>query len=388
MSFRPIKVAILGAGGIAAIHIDGYLQFPELCQITAVCDLFTDKAQKLIDDYKLSASAYKTLDEVLDKADVDAVSICLPPETHCDAAVKALSAGRHVLCEKPMAASLEECDQMIAAAKESGKLLSVVCQNRFKTPMQKVKTLIDTEAAGKVLFATVNSLWWRGQNYYDIWWRGTWEKEGGGCVTSHAVHHLDLLQWMIGMPRRVTAVIANVAHGNSECEDVGMAILEYGDKVAQITASVVSHGEEQEIIFQCEKGRLMIPWDPMANKAMPNGFPETDDDALQALKEAYSGLKELAIQDHPAQIHNFLKAIGGEEPLMIDGYEGRKTLELIIAIYQAACTHQPVKLPLDADSPFYRKESMNALMPHFHEKTKSIDNFTTSKITLPRDVGK
>ena len=385
---QQVKIAILGAGNIAAIHIEGYLQFPELCRVTAVCDLFADKAQKLADDYGLSAAVYKTLEEVLEKGDVDAVSICLPPETHCGAAVKALAAGKHVLCEKPMASSLEECDLMIAAAQKSGKHLSVVCQNRFKTPMRKVKTLIDREAAGKVLFATVNSLWWRGQNYYDLWWRGTWEKEGGGCVTSHAVHHIDLLQWMLGMPQKVTAVIANLAHFNSECEDVGMAILEYGGSIAQITASVLSHGEEQEMIFQCERGRMTIPWDPMANKTTANGFPETDEDALVSLRKAYAELEELDLQDHPAQIRNFLGAIRGEEFLLIDGCEGRKTIELIMAIYKAAVTHMPAELPLRPDDPFYRKDSIQALMPHFHEKTKSVDNFVQTKFTLPRDVGK
>ncbi len=388
MPHSPIRIAILGAGNIAAFHIAAYRQFPELCEITAVCDLFLDKAQKLADENGLHAPVFRTLEEAFQSAQVDAVSICLPPETHCEAAVKALSSGRHVLCEKPMAASLEECDKMIAAAEKSGKLLSVVCQNRFKTPMRKVKALIDCKAAGQVLFATVHSLWWRGANYYDLWWRGTWEKEGGGCMTSHAVHHLDLLQWMLGMPQKVTAVIANLAHGNSECEDVGVAILEYGDKLAQVTASVLSHGEEQELIFQCERGRLSIPWEPVADKTTANGFPQTDEAALQALKDAYAALEEPLLQDHPAQIKNFLNAICGAEPLLIDGLEGRKTIELIMAIYKSAATHLPAALPISPQDPFYRKESMQAAMPHFHEKAKSIDNFSSSRITLPRDVGK
>lgn len=388
MEKQPLKIAIMGAGAIAATHIQAYQQFPDLCQITAICDLFVDKAQKLADEHKLAASVYQTLDEALSQADFDAVSICLPPDAHCETAVTSLNAGKHVLCEKPMAASLEECDRMISAAQANGKLLSIVCQNRFKTPMQKVKALIDQQTAGRVLFAAVNSLWWRGANYYDIWWRGTWEKECGGSMTSHAVHHLDLLQWMLGMPKRITSVIANVGHDNSECEDVGMAILEYDDKIAQLTASLVSHGEAQDMTFQCEKGRLSIPWDPAVNKALGNGFPEADQQALESLQEAYANLAELSLENHPAQILNFLRAIQGEETLLIDGNAGRNTIELIMAIYRSAALRQPVMLPLTPDDPFYRKPSMNAIMPRFHEKTRSVDNFSTSKITFSRDVGK
>ena len=385
---EPIRIAVLGAGAIAATHLDAYLSFPELCQVSAVCDLFVEKAEQMVKERGLNARVFRTLEEALAGAEFDAVSICLPPDAHCETAVAALNAGKHVLCEKPMAASLEECDKMIEAARERGKLLSVVCQNRFKTPMQKVKQLIDAQAAGPVRFATIDSLWWRGANYYDIWWRGTWEKESGGCTTSHAVHHLDLLQWMLGMPKRVTAVIANVAHDNSECEDLGLAILEYGDKIAQVTASLVSHGEEQSMTFQCEKARLSIPWAPAANKALPNGFPQEDAEALEAIQQAYQSLQELPLENHPAQLKNFLRAIRGEEPLAIDGEEGRKTIELIMAIYRSAAMGQPVQLPLRKGDPFYRKASMNAIMPRFHQKTRSVDNFSTSKITFSRDVGK
>lgn len=383
MTHMPVNVAILGAGNISEIHVNSYLQFPSLCRIVAVCDMQVDKAQKLIDEYTLNARAYATVAEAL--ADADAVSICLPPQFHCQAAVEALAAGKHVLCEKPMASSLEECDRMIEAARDNDRLLSVICQSRFKTPIRKVKRLLDEKAAGEVLTASVNSLWWRGQQYYDLWWRGTWEKEGGGCVMNHAVHHLDLLHWMIGMPKRVTAVIKNVGHDNSQCEDVGMAILEYENMIAQLTASLVSHGEEQSIVFQCERGRIAFPWKPGANQAMPNGFPEADDEAVKALDARYEQLPALEITDHAAQIQNFLFAIEGSETLYVDGADGRNTIELIMAIYESAVTRKPVDLPLGSDHAIYRKDSFIAMMPRFHEKTKSVESFGNSHITLPRD---
>ena len=121
---------------------------------------------------------------------------CGSSREHAPIAIKALRAGKHVICEKPMAGSLEECDQMIKAADENGKLLSIVAQNRYKTPHMKTKQLLDAGAIGPVLFATINSFWWRGENYYDLWWRGTWEKEGGGVLVNQSVHQLDLLLWL------------------------------------------------------------------------------------------------------------------------------------------------------------------------------------------------
>ena len=202
------------------------------------------------------------------------------------------------------------------------------------------------------------------------------------------MHHIDLLLWMMGMPRQVTAVIANVGHYNSECEDLGVAILEYGDKLAHLSCSLVSHGEEQKLVFQCERGRLSLPWDPVVNRAIPNGFPEPDPEGTAALDAAYNSLSPIPVEDHAAQLLNFLKAISGEEALAIDGQEGRKAIELIAGIYESSVTRQPVKLPLDKASPWYTKAGIVSHMPRFYQKTRSVDNFSVSTITLSRDMGK
>lgn len=117
--------------------------------------------------------------------------------------------------------------------------------------------------------------------------------EGGGCFTSHSVHHIDLLQWMMGMPDSVMACMKNVGHHNSELEDVGVAVFNYPHAMAQITTSIVDHGEKQELIFQTDKGKLSIPWEPASSRAMPNGFPEEDRSALEQLERAYLAIPEM-----------------------------------------------------------------------------------------------
>lgn len=382
-----IRIGIIGAGAIAQVHVDAYLKFPTRCEIRAVCDSYIDKAQSLIVKAGLkNAKAYQELDELISLRDIDAVSICLPPNSHAEVSIKALNAGKNVLVEKPMAPSLVECDEMIAAAEKNGKVLSPVSQNRFKTPNSRVKTMLQDGIAGKVLYAAINSLWWRGSNYYDIWWRGTWNNECGGCVTSHAVHHIDLLLWMLGMPDRVTGVIANVGHDNSECEDLGMAIFEYPEMLAQFTSSLVNHDEEQELIFQTERGRLSVPWITAASKALPNGFPQEDTEAKESLQKHYESIPALIHEGHPAQIENFLDAIEGTQSLAITGRDGRAAIELIMAIYKSSLIRQPVLLPIPKGDTFYSRD-MAQVMPRFRQKTRNVENFIPTEITLGRDVG-
>ena len=383
-----LKIGIIGAGAIAAIHIDSYLQFGAACRVTAVCDRFADKAEKLIQEKSLDAKAYGDYRKLLDDPEIDAVSICLPPSMHCSVAVDALEAHKHVLVEKPMASSLSECDHMIEAARRSGRLLSVVSQNRFRTPIVKVKSILEDGDIGRILFADFHSMWWRGQMYYDLWWRGTWEKECGGCLMSQAVHYIDLMYMLFGMPKQVTGHIANINHENSECEDLAFALFQYEHLVVSFTSSLVSHGEKQDITIDGEKASIGIPWNVSAASPLPNGFPEKNVQTEDDLNRKYDSLPPLELEGHPAQIWNFLRAILGQEKLLIDGAEGRHILELILAVYKSAATGQRVSLPIPKGDAFYEKENMVNSMPHFHKKTKSIDNFSTSQITLGSDMGR
>ncbi|MCL2031420.1 MAG: Gfo/Idh/MocA family oxidoreductase, partial [Oscillospiraceae bacterium] len=250
-----LNIAVVGTGNISRLHIEGYLAFPERCRIAALCDIAPEKAHEKKRAYGLDgAKVYASHRDLLADGGLDIVSVCTPPFCHAEIAADALNAGVNVLGEKPMASSLEECDAMLAAERKSGKILSVVAQNRFRDPIKNLKAALDSGLAGRVTHAQVDSYWWRGHSYYDLWWRGRWDREGGGCTLNHAVHHIDMLLWMLGEPQAVTAVLSNAAHGNAEVEDISLAALQYpGGTLAQITSSVIHHGEEQQLIFQCER---------------------------------------------------------------------------------------------------------------------------------------
>lgn len=381
-----LKVAIIGAGNISPAHIEGYLRFPERCRIVAVCDIFEEKAERRIADFGLTdAKAYKDYKELLE-LDIDLVSVCTPPYTHAPMAIDFLRADKHVLVEKPMASSLQECDAMIAAARETGNILSVVAQNRFRTPMMKLKSVLDSGMMGDIVHAQVDSFWWRGHCYYDLWWRGTWEKEGGGCTLNHAVHHIDALLWMLGSPAEVQAIMANTSHDNAEVEDLSIALLRYPNgALGQLTSSVVHHGEEQQLIFQGRHARVSVPWKLYASVSKPNGFPERNPELERQIQELYDGLPEVVHEAHAGQIDNVLTAIETGAPVMIDGESGKETLQLIMAIYKSASTGEKVSLPLSAEDPFYTREGTMAHAIHFYEKKTSVDNLADAGITTGSD---
>ena len=270
-----IQVAIIGTGNIAHSHIHAWLLFPERAHIAAVVDIIPGKAQKFKEKYGLDCDVYLDHHDVLGREDISIMDVCTPPYVHAEISINGMKAGKNVICEKPMAPSLAECDEMIRVRDETGVKLSIIAQNRFRKPIRDLKALLDSGIAGPVRHATVNSLWWRGHCYYDLWWRGTWEKEGGGCTLNHAVHHIDMLGWMMGLPKRVTSVLANTAHDNAEVEDLSISILEYPGALASLTASVVDHGEEQTLVFQCEKAQLAAPFSTFASVSKPNGATRT-----------------------------------------------------------------------------------------------------------------
>ena len=365
-----IHIAIIGTGGISNAHIGAYLKFPERCKIVALVDIVPEKAEQMKARYGLTdARVYASHKDILGRDDIDLADVCTPPYVHASISIDCLRAGMNVVCEKPMAASLEECDAMIKARDESGKKLSIIAQNRFRQPIRNQKALLDSGIAGKVRSAQVDSFWWRGHCYYDLWWRGTWKTEGGGCTLNHAVHHIDMLLWMMGLPETVTSVLGNVAHDNAEVEDLSMSILRYPGALAQLTASVVHHGEEQQLVFQCEKAKIAAPFQCFASLSKPNGFPERNEALEKEIADFTAAQPRIRWEGHDGQLENVLTALETGGPVAIGGEDGRRTIELITAVYQSGATDQTVRLPISRDDPFYTVAGMMAHMPHFYEKT-------------------
>lgn len=378
-------VAVVGSGNIAPSHIEGLLAFPERCKIVALCDIYPEKSEALKKKYNLDCAVFDDHEKMLaSDVKIDIVHVCTPPYTHAEIAIHSMDAGKNVVVEKPMATCLAECDAMIEAEKRNGVTMGCIAQNRFRNPISKLKDMLDSGMAGKLRVAHVNSFWWRGHSYYDLWWRGLWEKEGGGCTLNHAVHHIDMINWIKGeLPQKVTSVLSNVMHDNAEVEDLSFSTLQYRDgSVAQVTASVVHHGEEQGLVMQCENAKMAAPWSCYASKSKENGFPNHDVELEAQLNARYEEIPDLPYEGHTGEINNYQSALEKGERPMITGVDGRNTVELITAIYKSGSLGQTVTLPITKDDEFYTFEGLLAHAPHFYEKTSCVENFAADDITV------
>ncbi|MCC8102883.1 MAG: Gfo/Idh/MocA family oxidoreductase [Clostridiales bacterium] len=382
-----IHVAIVGTGAISRTHIEGLLTFPSRCQIVALCDIYPEKAEAVKRDFQLDARVFADYQDMLaSESSIDLVHVCTPPYMHAKISIDSMDAGCNVLVEKPMTTCLSECDQMLEAQRRNQVSLACIAQNRFRNSIYKLKKTLESGIPGRLCHAQVNSFWWRGHSYYDLWWRGLWEKEGGGPTLNHAVHHIDMLNWLEGdLPDEVFAFLANTCHDNSEVEDLSTACLRYSDgTLAQVTSSVIHHGEEQGIILQCENAKISAPWDVRAEVSRSNGFPETggNPELSGRLEHFYQGLPDLQYEGHTGEIDDVLRALENGNAPLITGEDGRRTVELITAIYKSGFTGSKVKLPILPEDSFYTFEGILKNAVRFHEKKTAVDNFADQQITV------
>ncbi|PWH07254.1 oxidoreductase [Brachybacterium endophyticum] len=371
-------VGIIGTGAISDAHLSAYSELadevPDL-RIVALADLSRSGPEAKREAFGLAeARVYDDVAAMLEAEELDLVSIATPPSAHAPLAVQVLDAGVNVVVEKPMATSLEECDAMLAAQERSGKTLSVIAQNRWREEMVRLKAVLDSGKLGPLSHTRIASLWWRGHSYYDLWWRGTWASEGGGPTLNHAIHHIDLTLWLLGRPRAVTAMMTNAQHDNAEVEDLSAAILQYEHSLAELTSSVVHHGQKQEVILQGARASVSQPWEVAAEVARPNGFPEPDGDAdvVAELEEFAATLPQLTRTRHAGQLADVVAAVREGRDPQVTGHDGRGAVELVTAIYEAAIERRVVDLPITAEDPYYRSGTLVERAPHFFEKTASV----------------
>ena len=170
-------------------------------------------------------------------------------------------------------------------------------------------------------------------------------------------------------------MLTNVSHDNAEVEDLSVAVLRYnGGALAQVTSSVVNHGEEQQLVFNGEKARISAPWRVVTSNSQPNGFPVPNKELAKELEDYYKTLPELTHEGHPGQIDNVLTAIETNSKPLVTGTDGRLTIELITAIYKAGTEECFISLPVSKEDPFYTVEGIQAQVPRFYEKTSSVQD--------------
>ncbi len=339
-----LRFALVGCGRIAKRHSEllGYGQIPH-AKLVAVCDVVKEKAERIAREF--SVPAFADMHEMMRTMSVDVVVVLTESGKHAEHVMALAPYGRSIIVEKPMALTLDDADAMIRACDKAGVRLFVVKQNRFNVPVLKLREAIEQDRFGKLVLGTVRVRWCRTQAYYDQDpWRGTWALDGG-VLSNQASHHIDLLEWMMGDVVSVFAH-ATTALADIEAEDTAVAVLRFRSGalgIIEATTATRPKDLEGSISVLGERGTVEIGGFAV-NKMSAWSFtnPESED-ALVMEKYSVNPPNVYGF-GHQAYYEHVVDCIRNDKQQLVDGLEGRKSLELISAIYESVETGREVNL--------------------------------------------
>jgi predicted dehydrogenase len=350
-----IGFGIVGCGMIANFHARALAEVRG-AKLVGGFDAVPAMAEKFA--AAQGCKAYQTLDDMLADPAIHAVAIGTPSGAHAEPALAAAKAGKHVIVEKPLEITLRRCDKIIAACEKAGVVLSTIFPSRFHDSSRELKKAVEQRRFGKLALGDAIVKWYRTQAYYDSGaWRGTWELDGGGALMNQAVHSVDLLAWLMGPVVEVRALAGLVAHERIAVEDTAVAAVKFANgALGTITATTAAFpGYLKRIEISGDAGTAvleeedLIRWD-FAKKT------KADEKILQKMAERKStggggaaDPKAIGHHGHARQFQDFVEAIRKGRKPSIDGPEGRRAVEIILAIYKSAETGKAVSLPLKAD---------------------------------------
>lgn len=330
-----LRFALVGCGRIGERHAE---HIHNQGVLAAVCDIDPSRAEKLGSRFK--APVYISLSDLLKNSSAfDVVTICTPNGLHAEQTIASLKAGLHVICEKPMALSVQDCGEMIKAAENANRRLFIVKQNRFNPPVAAIKKAVDDGRLGKIYSVQLNCFWNRNEDYYKNSWKGTKTLDGGSLYTQFS-HFIDLLYWIVGDVRKVQAYIHNYAHqGIIEFEDTGVVNLEfYNGALGTIHFTINSFEKNMEgsLTLFCEKGTVKIGGQYLNEleyqhindyqiKDLPPGNPPNNYGKYQG-----------SMSNHDKVYQNVIEVLSNKGVIATNGFEGLKTVEIIDRIYTAA----------------------------------------------------
>ncbi|HSQ33110.1 MAG TPA: Gfo/Idh/MocA family oxidoreductase [Gemmatimonadaceae bacterium] len=340
---RTFRIGLVGCGRISKNHFDALRKVDGLA-LAAVCDNDAERAARAGEDQ--GVPWYRSLDEMLHAGDVDVVTICTPSGLHSAHGIAAAQAGKHVVTEKPMSLSLRQADDLVRACDDAGVQLFVVKQNRLNPPIQLLKRAVEKGRFGRIFMANVTVRWQRPQDYYDAEpWRGTWEFDGG-AIMNQASHYVDLMQWLVGPVESVMGKTATQAR-RIEAEDSGIGILKFRSGalgVIEVNVLTYPRNFEGSITIIGERGTVKIGGTAV-NRVEHWTFAEYDDDD-KLVEAANTNPPNVYGFGHEGYYRNVLAVLRGEAKPETDGRAGRKSLELILGIYESTKTGCEVAIPM------------------------------------------
>ncbi|HEU4643687.1 MAG TPA: Gfo/Idh/MocA family oxidoreductase [Gemmatimonadaceae bacterium] len=342
---RRFRIVVVGCGRISERHLEAIASQPAL-ELVGVADELPERARAAGEQW--GVPAFPSAAALFEHVGADVAAICTPSGLHPRHGILAAEHGMHVICEKPMATRLEEADALVRACDEAGVQLFVVKQNRLNPAIQLLKRSVDAGRFGRIYLANTTVRWNRPQSYYDLApWRGTWEFDGGAFM-NQASHYVDMIQWLVGPVESVLARTATLAR-RIESEDTGVALLRFRNGALgtiEVTMLTYPRNLEGSITILGETGTVKVGGTAL-NRIEHWEFASYDDLDREAelLRQAPNPLSVYG-SGHRPYYANVVKVLEGKAAPGTDGREGRKSLELILGIYESARAAHEVALPL------------------------------------------
>ena len=352
MNADRITFGVIGAGVIGRVHCRALTDLAATAELAVVADTDPDKAAALAADFGV-ADYTDDVAGLLDRPDIDAVTICTPSGLHAGLAVAALDAGKHVVIEKPIDISLEAADRIIDAETRSGKKVTVISQHRFDRSTEKVLDSVRAGNLGTITSAIASHAWWRGQSYYDSGdWRGTWALDGGGAIMNQTVHTINLLVTIVGTPVEVFAHTARLAHERIEVEDTAAAVVKFASGALGIIHGTTAAypGLEASLRIFGSKGSAVISNDELTffheNVGPAPEIKLSEGTGTNQVTEDFTlDSRDAAFGDaHQRQLADFIEAIRTDGQPRVGTGDARTSLAVILALYESARTGLPVTL--------------------------------------------
>ena len=331
---KTFGFGVIGMGSIAPFHIRSIQEIPN-CELRAVASSNEERARKAGTEY--SVPHYTDYEALIQREDIDIICICTASGSHLEPTLIAAREGKHVITEKPLEVTLARANQMIAACEAAGVSLNCIFQNRYKPEYQTIKEAVDSGKLGKLVLGNAYIKWYRTDEYYaSRGWRGTLAGDGGAALINQSIHTIDLLQDLMGPVKSVFGKTLTRTH-DIEGEDLGLAMLEFKNGAMGTIEGSTSiypgyperleiHGENGGIVYE---GGKIVSWNIKGDKA---------EDYISTGTGESGGADPMAInyEAHKMQIAETVEAIQQKKTSKITGKEGRKSLEIIQAIYTSS----------------------------------------------------
>ncbi|MEW5975728.1 MAG: Gfo/Idh/MocA family oxidoreductase [Acidobacteriota bacterium] len=342
-----IGFGIVGCGNISTIHAQAIRSIPQ-ARLVAFHSKSRERAEKMAAQHQ--AECILDYRQFLDRSDISAINICTPSGTHADLGVQAARAGKHVIVEKPIDVTLDKARSLIETCRKEGVQLTVIFQSRFLPAVQLLKKAIGRGRFGRLLVADATVKWYRAREYYEAArWRGTWALDGGGALINQSIHTIDLLQYLCGPVASVFGFAEKKLHPYIEAEDTVVAVARFRSGALGTIEGTTSlyPGFSRRLEIHGEKGSAILEGNDITFWKLTDQGEEEEELAKLQNKDLSDGASDpmnLDIAGHRLQIEDLVHSLHDRRPPLIDGQEGLKALEIVLAVYQSSRENRQIDL--------------------------------------------